>query len=258
MGAVWAARHLRLPGKRVAIKVLLGGAADDAGAGALPARGGDRLAHRPPQHRRGARLQHAARRHALPGARVPRGREPRRAAARAGRCRSTAALDHHAADRLGAARRRTAPASCTAISSPTTSSSARRDSGGVVRDRVKVLDFGISKIRGSQTVQTQDAVLIGTPQYMSPEQATGKNTTIDARTDMFALGRHRLRDALGALGVLGRQPGGGHHGRAARDPDAAAELAPGAARERRRGGGARAGQEAPRIASPTWATSSRR
>jgi hypothetical protein len=53
---------------------------------------------------------------------------------------------------------------------------------------VKVLDFGISKIRGSQTVATQDAVLMGTPQYMAPEQALGKNTSIDARTDVFALG----------------------------------------------------------------------
>src|SRR5262244_116140 len=30
MGAVWAAEHLRLPGKRVAIKVLLGGERDEA------------------------------------------------------------------------------------------------------------------------------------------------------------------------------------------------------------------------------------
>jgi serine/threonine-protein kinase len=62
------------------------------------------------------------------------------------------------------------------------------DSGGVVGERVKLLDFGISKVIASETVQTQEAVLIGTPQYMSPEQAQGRNSQIDARTDVFALG----------------------------------------------------------------------
>jgi len=57
-----------------------------------------------------------------------------------------------------------------------------------VRDVVKVLDFGISKIRGAKTVLTQDAALLGTPQYMAPEQATGRNDEIDARTDVFAFG----------------------------------------------------------------------
>jgi serine/threonine-protein kinase len=52
----------------------------------------------------------------------------------------------------------------------------------------KVLDFGISKIRGSQTVKTQDSTLLGTPQYMAPEQAMGQHANIDERTDVFALG----------------------------------------------------------------------
>ncbi|MEO7729588.1 MAG: serine/threonine-protein kinase, partial [Kofleriaceae bacterium] len=52
----------------------------------------------------------------------------------------------------------------------------------------KVLDFGISKIRGSQTVKTQEATLLGTPQYMAPEQALGQHTNVDERTDVFALG----------------------------------------------------------------------
>src|SRR5215475_10242314 len=51
----------------------------------------------------------------------------------------------------------------------------------------KVLDFGISKIRGSQTVKTQDSALLGTPQYMAPEQATGQHASVDERTDAVAL-----------------------------------------------------------------------
>jgi serine/threonine-protein kinase len=54
--------------------------------------------------------------------------------------------------------------------------------------RAKVLDFGISKIRGSSTVQTQDSMVLGTPQYMSPEQAMGNNAAVDQRTDVFAMG----------------------------------------------------------------------
>src|SRR6185503_11657816 len=60
--------------------------------------------------------------------------------------------------------------------------------GTIKVDHVKVLDFGISKVRGSDTVQTQIDVLIGTPRYMSPEQALGRNDQIDSRTDIFALG----------------------------------------------------------------------
>ncbi len=52
----------------------------------------------------------------------------------------------------------------------------------------KVLDFGISKMRGHDTVKTQESTLLGTPQYMAPEQATGNHAAVDERTDVFALG----------------------------------------------------------------------
>jgi serine/threonine protein kinase len=54
-------------------------------------------------------------------------------------------------------------------------------------DFVKVLDFGISKVRSSSTKLTRTASIMGTPNYMSPEQAKGKVEDIDDRTDQWAL-----------------------------------------------------------------------
>jgi serine/threonine-protein kinase len=59
---------------------------------------------------------------------------------------------------------------------------------GKMVEIAKVLDFGISKWRGSETVKTQESALLGTPQYMAPEQATGQHDSVDQRTDVFALG----------------------------------------------------------------------
>jgi serine/threonine protein kinase len=58
---------------------------------------------------------------------------------------------------------------------------------GEDREVVKVVDFGISKVREATMNLTQEAAIMGTPQYMAPEQAQGKQTQIDERTDQFAL-----------------------------------------------------------------------
>ena len=57
--------------------------------------------------------------------------------------------------------------------------------------QVKVLDFGISKILASANMGgalTADKSVLGTPQYMSPEQACGAVAEVDHLTDIFALG----------------------------------------------------------------------
>ncbi|HUP97715.1 MAG TPA: serine/threonine-protein kinase [Usitatibacter sp.] len=56
----------------------------------------------------------------------------------------------------------------------------------VLKDgRVKVMDFGIARLQ-EPTVKTQTGVLLGSPQYMSPEQVAGNE--VDARADIFSLG----------------------------------------------------------------------
>ena len=54
-------------------------------------------------------------------------------------------------------------------------------------DFVKVLDFGVSKIKAASTKLTDASTVIGTPEYMSPEQASGTGEDIDHRADQWAL-----------------------------------------------------------------------
>jgi len=53
-------------------------------------------------------------------------------------------------------------------------------------DRVKVTDFGIAKVMDSGDHLTMTGSLLGTPSYMSPEQAKG--AALDGRSDLFAVG----------------------------------------------------------------------
>jgi tetratricopeptide (TPR) repeat protein len=57
--------------------------------------------------------------------------------------------------------------------------------GGQI-ERVKVVDFGVARIRSARGLTPNDA-LVGTPGYMAPEQARGARD-IDARADLFSLG----------------------------------------------------------------------
>jgi serine/threonine protein kinase/Flp pilus assembly protein TadD len=78
---------------------------------------------------------------------------------------------------------------------------------------VKVIDFGVAKATGRQltdkTIYTQPAQMVGTPLYMSPEQAGQSGLDVDTRSDIYSLGvllyelltgttpfdRQRLREA---------------------------------------------------------------
>jgi serine/threonine protein kinase len=54
-------------------------------------------------------------------------------------------------------------------------------------DFVKVIDFGISKAAGSTPSLSSASEVMGTPEFMSPEQALGRVDQVDARSDQFAL-----------------------------------------------------------------------
>ena len=67
----------------------------------------------------------------------------------------------------------------------------------------KVIDFGVAKATGQQlterTLFTRQGVLIGTPEYMSPEQAGTTALDIDTRTDIYSLGVLLYELLAGAL-----------------------------------------------------------
>jgi tetratricopeptide (TPR) repeat protein len=52
--------------------------------------------------------------------------------------------------------------------------------------KVKVVDFGLAHVEHASLAATATGMLLGTPGYMAPEQASGER--VDARTDVFALG----------------------------------------------------------------------
>jgi serine/threonine-protein kinase len=61
-----------------------------------------------------------------------------------------------------------------------------RSENGSAPPQVKILDFGLARLLQNQTITTYGLAL-GTPSFMSPEQAAGRIDEIDGRTDLFAL-----------------------------------------------------------------------
>jgi serine/threonine protein kinase len=62
--------------------------------------------------------------------------------------------------------------------------------------QVKILDFGLARLLQNQTI-TSLGVALGTPSFMSPEQAAGRTHDIDGRTDLFALAATGFRVRAG-------------------------------------------------------------
>jgi serine/threonine protein kinase/WD40 repeat protein len=53
---------------------------------------------------------------------------------------------------------------------------------------VKLCDFGLAKVLDEDVENTRSGDLLGTPEYMSPEQASAKHKDVDTRTDVYSLG----------------------------------------------------------------------
>jgi serine/threonine protein kinase len=73
----------------------------------------------------------------------------------------------------------------------------------------KILDFGISKVmdeRGSATVTTTQGHVVGTPAYMSPEQARGVKF-IDKRSDLYSIGVVLYELLSGEMPFYSENPG---------------------------------------------------
>jgi serine/threonine-protein kinase len=80
---------------------------------------------------------------------------------------------------------------------------------GGIPDYPKVLDFGLAKVTEQQmqpgsVILTQEGMVFGTPEFMSPEQAQGK--TLDARSDIYSLAVILYEVLTGKLPFTARTP----------------------------------------------------
>ena len=97
------------------------------------------------------------------------------------------------------------------------------DDSGV--DRCKVVDFGIAKKTNDTGTQlTQMGMLVGTPDYMSPEQVLGEQ--LDGRSDVYALALVAYEMFSGAVAFEGATPERKLTARLIQDPRPLSDVAP--------------------------------
>ena len=96
--------------------------------------------------------------------------------------------------------------------------------------RAMLADFGVAKVQGSGDSLTMTGMIVGTPNYMSPEQALG-SPDVDERSDLYSLG------AVGYTMLAGREPFAEVraeelvHWRVSHDPAALQNVAPSVPKE---------------------------
>src|SRR5262249_1528750 len=82
---------------------------------------------------------------------------------------------------------------------------ARHEQGDDIIEIPKIVDFGISKIRHAvvDSLKTRDQQLLGTPNYIAPEEGRGLNSEVDHRTDQWALAAILYQSLTGRLAFFG-------------------------------------------------------
>ena len=106
---------------------------------------------------------------------------------------------------------------------------------------VKVMDFGIARaLDDMSATMTQTSAVIGTAQYLSPEQARGEQ--VDARSDLYSTGCLLYELLTGRPPFVGDSPVSVAYQHVREDPVPPSQIDPDVSRERRRDRAQVAGQ----------------
>lgn len=91
--------------------------------------------------------------------------------------------------------------------------------------RAILTDFGIAKLQATQSTLTQTGMIVGTPLYMSPEQAAG-DSVVDGRSDLYSLGVIGYRMLAGRLPIEGTSAQDVMRRHVMQDPEPLSGVAP--------------------------------